>query len=418
MRTLKSIATLLLLALVIPGRAAEEPCRTDINPALLYYQALLLDPDFTQTDRDYLFDRQWRGTKLPDRVGELVGNLVQFKLVRQAARSTVPCDWGIDLSQGPNALLPHLARLKRLAQTAELRISWFVQNGRQADARDDILATLALARNASRDGTLIAALVQIAIENIVCNTIAENFYRFTPETLEQLEAGFATAPARGMMAACIPTEKAGFHDWLVGRVQALRILHPGDDKAVLAGTRKLMESLLGPNEKANEFHQPEWDLILAKAGGTSEGLLNMLQGELPLYQHLEDIMKLPCNEFGPAATKFRAELDKIADPIVALSLPAFEKARNKEFTIAEQLSMLQAAIELKLRGTAGFDSVSDPCGNGSFKLERIYYESLDRGFRLTSSYTGNGYPEALVFIQKEGPPLFVTGPDAGKPIKP
>src|SRR6266404_4403389 len=78
-----------------------EQFRTDINPALQYYQAFLLGPDLSQADRDYLFTNEWRGQELPDRFGELIGRYNnQFTMVRHAAYATVPCDWGVDMSPG------------------------------------------------------------------------------------------------------------------------------------------------------------------------------------------------------------------------------------------------------------------------------------------------------------------------------
>src|SRR5260370_15309232 len=97
----------------------------------------------------------------------------QFTLVRQAAAAAVPCDWGIDMSPGPATLLPGLARNKVIVQTARLRSMWFLQHNCQGDAAQDLIAAFALARNISRDGTLISALVQIATENILCAAVAE-----------------------------------------------------------------------------------------------------------------------------------------------------------------------------------------------------------------------------------------------------
>src|SRR5689334_3533526 len=86
--------------------ARAEAFRTDINPALLYFQAFILAPDVAPGDRDWLLNTEWRGKKLPDRFGELVTQYDnQFKMVRQAARATVPCDWGIDMTPGPGTLL-------------------------------------------------------------------------------------------------------------------------------------------------------------------------------------------------------------------------------------------------------------------------------------------------------------------------
>jgi len=63
------------------------------------------------------------------------------------------------MSEGPYTLMLGLAPAKATAQTARLRVMWHLQNGRQADARDDLLAAFALGRNVTRDGTIISALV-------------------------------------------------------------------------------------------------------------------------------------------------------------------------------------------------------------------------------------------------------------------
>ncbi|HTG43150.1 MAG TPA: hypothetical protein VK633_01340, partial [Verrucomicrobiae bacterium] len=204
MNTAKIICLFSLVALAASPRSSPTPAhRTDINPAMLYYQAFQVAPDLSQADRDFLFDTEWRGQKLPPRVGELLSRYDDlFRLVRQAADATVPCDWGIDMTPGPATLLPHLARGKMITLTARLRTLWSLQEGRPEDARDDLLAAFALGRNISRDGTLIAAVVQVALENIVCSTIAENFYAFPPETLKEISSGMARAPVRGTMAAC------------------------------------------------------------------------------------------------------------------------------------------------------------------------------------------------------------------------
>ena len=106
MKTMKSIFLLLLIVTGAIGSASGEQFRTDINPALQYFQAFNC-PDLSPADRDYLFQNEWRGQKLPERFGELVAHYDnQFRLIRQAAQATVPCDWGLDMSPGPATLLP------------------------------------------------------------------------------------------------------------------------------------------------------------------------------------------------------------------------------------------------------------------------------------------------------------------------
>src|SRR5258705_10158058 len=88
--------TVLLLSLAYAGSAlAAEEFRTDINPALRYYQAYLKTPKLEPADHDHLFVPEWRGQKLDDRFLSLIGTYGgQFKFLRAAAGAKVPCDWG------------------------------------------------------------------------------------------------------------------------------------------------------------------------------------------------------------------------------------------------------------------------------------------------------------------------------------
>jgi len=213
MKRVKYIGVGVLTWLGILLAARGEELRTDINPALLYYQAFLVASSLT--DMEYLVTNtwNWQGQKLPEQFGNVVANYAaELKLVRQAAQQKVPCDWGIDLSRGVDTLLPHLASAKRAAQAIEYQAMWDLQQGNEAEARDDLIAGLALGRNVSKNGPLISVLVAFAIENIVNTTVAENFHRFSPATLQQLADGFAAAPARGTVGDSEPGEKI-IHDW-------------------------------------------------------------------------------------------------------------------------------------------------------------------------------------------------------------
>jgi len=229
---LAGLAWLVLVSAITGARG--EVGRTNVNPALLYYQGFIEAPDLSQADHDYLFTNEWRGQKLPDRFRELVGKYdVEFSVIRQAVRATAPCDWGIDWSWGPATLLPHLSRAKTVAKVARLRAMWDLQHSEQADARKDLLAAFVMGRNAASDGDLISTLVQIAMENIVCSTVAENYYQFSPETLKQLVDGMDSAPARGTMAAAMKLEKATGRDYLLNRILALRSKYPSNDVKVM-----------------------------------------------------------------------------------------------------------------------------------------------------------------------------------------
>lgn len=411
---------ILAVGLVFIGLAtvtrAGEPFRTDINPALLYYQAFLAAPDpMSSADMDYLYSAAARSQPLPERFGKLfAGYDNQFKLVRQAAQAKVPCDWGIDMTPGPATLLLPLARAKAVMQAARFRVMWELQQGQQAEARDDLLAAMALGRNLSRDGTLISVLVQVAMEAIASSTIAENFGRFSPETLQQLMDGLDALPARGTVAASMRTEKLFFHDWLVQKVTEIKTESAGDETKALAAIRKLVVGAAGP-EEADKANRPDvWTRVLNASGGTSDGYLNLLNRQGQNFEQLAAIAALPYGEFQSQYAAFTNDFGKSSDPF--LFLPALQKARAREFRIEATLAIVRAAVEYKLHGEAGLQSVNDPCGQGPFGFERFIFNGVDRGFKLTSGYDMFGNKALLIFVEGEGPAFRVDGPHAGEAL--
>ena len=250
---MKSICAGLLIILGMIVSARSEGARTDVNPALKYWEAFMLAQNVPQAARDQLFTNDWQGQQIPAKIGELLsGYDHSFRLMRTAAKAEMPCDWGLDLSEGPELLLPHLAQAKMMSRIARLRVMWDLQNGRPAEARDDLLATLTLARSIPHDGTLISVLVQIAMEHILISTVAENFYQFPPETLKQLEDGFAAAPARGSAAQAVTTGEHSFLDWFLRKVREAQKQHPDDESAVMASIRATFQNVLASGDGGSQ----------------------------------------------------------------------------------------------------------------------------------------------------------------------
>jgi len=430
MKVLRIIAVLLAIAVASLHGAeqAQEPhvggsrtalptsfgalqFRTDINPALRYYQAFLEMPNLPETDHQDLFVREWRGQPLDKRFGELVSRYdVEFRFLREAARAEVPCDWGIDLTEGPDALLPGLARAKVVAQVTRFRVMWHLKNGRQAEARDDLLAAFTLGRNVSRDGVLVSALVQMAMENIIESVVAENFFQWQPEMMQEIVNGLNAAPARGTIAQCIPAEKQSFHDWLLRKVQELQQESPRDGARTVERLSELFARVGGEAESDKEFAAR----VIKAGGGTAGGVLRLIRELAPLYDKVTILMNLPHGPFEEQLAQFMAEVDQNPNPLVRKLFKVFAKCRTKEFSALVKQAMVRAGVEYKLRGEAGLKSVTDPCGDGPFTVRRFVFEGEDRGFALRSAYDGPGHAVVLIFVEKNGTPFMIDGKNAGK----
>ena len=422
---MKRLWILLLLggAMTPHWDAAGSGFRTDINPALLYHQGFSLRPDLEQADHDFLFTNEWRERILDKRFSTLILKYDNsFKLFRRARYAQVPCDWGQDVTDGPEALLPGLAKAKNAAQTARLRTMWHLQNGRPDDAREDLLAAFVLGRQVSRDKVLISALVQFAIENIVASIVAENAYQLPAETLRQLADGLATAPPRGVVADCVAVENVSFSQYFIRKIEEFRAQ---DESRALARIREVMGNAFNSEEppavRGVRFEGSEGavkaDGIIAAAGGTIDGLLALFRELPPLYEQVERILRLPPGEYEKPMQEFQAMVEKHRNPLVKEFMSNFNKCRTKEFATQITVAMVQAGIEYKLRGEEGFRSVLDPCTGGPFGIERFVFEGVDRGFKLKSKYRGRDFDEVLIFVEKPGHLFRTTGMRAGEKVK-
>src|ERR1043166_73936 len=244
------LPTRFVLAITLAATVGlAQEINRDVNPALLYWQAFSQTPNLSEEDRGYFFTNEWRNGSLPARFSQIAHQYdSMFPPLPRARQAHQPCAWGIDLSDGPDTLLPGLAKAKQAALVAALRARLFLQQNNQAAARDELLAAFVLGRNICTDRTLISALVPIAIENIVTGFVAENFHQFSPEILAELVAGMDAAPSRGTVAQCIPTEKLAFQDWFIRKIQQFEIQRHGDQHAILSDVRDMLLRILSNEE--------------------------------------------------------------------------------------------------------------------------------------------------------------------------
>jgi hypothetical protein len=406
------VASLLIRAPV----AAEPDFRTDINPALLYFQAFQNIPHLSEADSKYLFDSPVAALPeetLDERRADLLKQFDNsFKLTRRARFSRVPCDWGYDLSDGPEALLPGLAPARRLGQAARLRAMAALDAGQFNALRDDFAAAVALGRNVATDHILISCLVQIAIENSLSSVVMENYYRLSADQLDQLVAVFDSPPRRGTVAETMPTEREFFFGYVERKVAAMIDESHGNSEMFWSRFEPFWNPIATDSE-AKIGPDPSADRIKEAAEGTPAGVLRLL-GEMPtFYSEAARIMSLPYAQYKEQSPAFFASISSSPNPFIAQFFTAFKKVRAKEFSAIVRQEMVRAAAAYKRGGTAALQSVQDPLIGGAFEFGRVQFQGVDRGFRLKSRESFRDFDEVMIFVEKPGKRFQLDGKNAG-----
>lgn len=396
--------------------AAEQEFRTDINPALIYFQAYQNLPHLSEEDTKHLFEHS--GGSWPDQPFDerALGLLKQydssFKLIRRARFARARCDWGYDLSDGPEALLPGLAPAKRLSQVTRFRMMTALDANEFDRAREEMAAVFTLGRNLSTDRVLISALVQIAVENILNSVIMENYYRLTAEQLDWLVAAFDAAPRRGTIADTIATEHDSFYGYILRKVQAMIREVNGDEGAFWTRFEPFwnpiateVDSTTGPD--------PSAETIKLAAGGTAGGVLRMLEEMPPLYTETARMMALPYPEYQERAPALWARIGATSNPFIKQYFTLFPNIRGKEFSAIVRQEMVRTAAAYKRGGISALRAVQDPLVGGAFEFSRVQFEGVDRGFKLRSKEQFRDFDEVMIFLEKPGKHFRLDGKNAG-----
>jgi hypothetical protein len=357
--------------------AALAP-RTDINPALLYWQAFSIYPVLTNAEAKLLIEPNAGSSEERARLAARFDN--SFKLIGRAAQSTAPCDWGVDLADGPEAFVPNVAKIRTGANAALLRAQVALAEGRDEDAVRNLLSIVAMARHTAVQGTLVQAMIQVAIEDMAYKFAAANIGKFDAAALSTLERQLASAPGRKSVADAMQFEKQCFFEWFVKQIEEIRAAHPGNEAAAV----KTLWSRL--------FSDKSFPDLWAQAGQSGAGLIAYCAKTEILYDELLRFASASPAELKPAGNEMRERLDASGNILAQTITPNIVRARTREMETVARLEMVRAAIAFKLRGEVGFRSVRDPFGNGPFAMT-----PQPEGFELRSQLADYGFKGTLAF---------------------
>ena len=373
-------------------------------------------PQLSEEDSKHLFEN-WTGGAWPDRIDERALALLKqydnsFKGLRRARFAKVACDWGYDLSDGPEALLPGLAPAKRLAQAARFRAMAALDANQFDTAYEDLLSAFVLGRNLSRDRILISALVQIAVENIITSVAMENYYRLSAEQLDDLVKAFDSALPRGTIAETIPTENNAFYQCIRRNVEEM-IAASGGKKELFWEKFEAYWNPLATDPESNKGPQPSAAQAQQAAQGRTDELLRLMNEMPEYYAETARIMALPYREYKNEAPLFFARIEGSPNPFIQQFFRVFQNVRPKEFSAMVRLEMVRAAAAYKRGGMEGLKAVQDPLVGGAFEFSRVEFEGVDRGFRLKSKERFRDFDEVMIFLEKPGKHFRLDGKNAG-----
>jgi len=387
-----SLSLLLTIGLALTCPGASLAPRKDINPALLYWQAFGLLPDLTDSENSMI--RQDDPEVGAPQSAQLAARFDStMKMLRRAAHMQVPCDWGVDLADGPEALLPNLIKVRTTVYAALYRAQHFLATGQPKEAEQDLIAELTLARLTGRDATLVSTMIGISMESLAQDFLAKNMHRFPRETLMELEQSLRTLPPRSTVQTAMNFEKAAFLDWMRERFNQIRTNHPADEIGALKEIRELLRQILGDDGSDDS----DVSRLIQAAGGTSAGLVTYFKQAEPLYDAIQPLATASPETLAREIDRLAEIKEKGTNLIGQLLLPNVGKARSKELEIMARDAMVRAALAYRLRGEKGLNEVPDPFGQGPFVLKRLDPAQGLSGFELKSGLEEFGLKGKMSF---------------------
>ena len=146
---------------------------------------------------------------VPTSPGFLTRKARVLELLHQAA-SRPKCRFDSDLTQGANALMPHLPQLKRAAQLLADEANAQAANGNMDLAARSLLDGLRLVRSVEEEPILLSRVIQFASANVIETSLESilNKKKFSEEQLDALQAAFREAESGVSLTRPVAGERA------------------------------------------------------------------------------------------------------------------------------------------------------------------------------------------------------------------
>jgi hypothetical protein len=378
---MRFVPVVVVLAVAVGSLSAgDTPRATDLNAnaALKYWEGFACAPKLTDAEQKKLRDEP---LKLPlDATArkwiEESGNALRE--MHHGAK--IPqCAWAVSYEDGITAMISHCQAARYLAGLANLRARARFEEGKSAEAVDDVLAAMTMGRHLSGDGTLIGVLVACAIEQMGTVTLAAYLPKLDKEALRDLSARIEKLPPAATMADGILMAEQGVVDYIEQQVR-------GMSKEQLVAYSTTLEN--NDKEKGRAF--------VEGCGGSAEGVIKFAEETRPYYKEMARIVMLPLEQ---CEKEWQQLVDRVnpQNPFFKLMAPQIFKLRQSAARLEVRQALRSAAIAILLDGRdAGLKTHVDPVDHQPFD-----YVAFEGGFELRSRFKVADQPLSLTVGQRK-----------------
>jgi hypothetical protein len=351
--------------LVLPLDRASADTDPDLgaNAALKYWQAFATLPPLTATEQRTL-NAECLTMPLDDRARGMVARAAYSLRMLHYGAALSRCNWSLNLKEeGIGVLLPHNDAARVLASLACLQARLHLEAGHPAEAIDNLIDGMTLARHVSQDSVFVMVLAEYAIEHRMIEALALSLPRLDSRTIKDLKTRLGALPQGCHLSKALRMEEKWGLDYLIRLVKETR-----DPESLLALATRLCDT----PEKGRQF--------LQECGGTRDGVLQTAEEARTGYEQMARHMDLPLDQF---EKEWDGEQKKQAgNPVFRILFPAVEKARLAQARISVRRALLAAALDVQLDGRDALKKHSDPVVGGPFE-----YSPFEGGFELRSAWT-------------------------------
>jgi hypothetical protein len=349
-----------VLVLPLAFASADTPPDLSANAALKYWQAFASLPTFSDADQKRL--GECLTMPLDAQARETVARARYALDMVQRGAALPHCEWGLGYEEGVGTLLPHAPAARLTANLACLRARLRFEEGRHAEALDDVIAGMTLGRRVSRSGIYSMVLTSYAIEHRMGEVLALYLPRLDANMLRAVRKRLDALPPAESPATALRVEEHFALDWLVGKIKEAK-----DKESLLALLIKLADS----PEKGRAFFN--------ECGGTVDGVLQFAERTRQCYRQMAKKLELPLDPFEKEWD--REVKQQAGNPVFTWVFPSVHKVRLAQLRAEVRRALLSAAIAVQLEGRDALKHHADPVAGGPFE----YVASRD-GFELRSTW--------------------------------